>query len=74
MAGRRLASGLIRQGAAALTNTVNGKRGAAIGGELGEVFFRPQPLALVKQSRPIALVTDQQVGKSKDLTVRLLNS
>jgi hypothetical protein len=39
MAGRRLAPGLIRQGAAALTNTVNGKHGAAIGGELGEVSF-----------------------------------
>jgi hypothetical protein len=36
MAGRRLAPGLIRQGAAALSDTVNGKGGAAIGGELGE--------------------------------------
>jgi len=35
MAGRILVPGLIRQCAAALSNTVNGKRGAAIGGELG---------------------------------------
>jgi hypothetical protein len=35
MAWRILAPGLIRQGAAALSNTVNEKRGAEIGGELG---------------------------------------
>ena len=35
MAGRILAPGLIRRGAAALINTVNEKRGAEIGGELG---------------------------------------
>jgi hypothetical protein len=35
MAGRILAPGLIMQRAAALSNTLNGKRGAAIGGELG---------------------------------------
>jgi len=39
MAGRRFAPGLIRQGGAALSNTVNGKGGAAIGNELGEVSF-----------------------------------
>jgi len=39
MAGRILASGLIRRGAAAFSNTVNGKGGAAIGGEFGEVSF-----------------------------------
>jgi hypothetical protein len=39
MDGRRLAPGLIRQGGAALSNTVNGKGGAAIRGELGEVSF-----------------------------------
>ena len=33
VAGRRLAPGLIRQGGAALSNTANGKGGAAIGGE-----------------------------------------
>ena len=35
-------------------------------------LLRPQPLALVKQSQPIQLVTDQKVGKSEDLTGRLL--
>jgi len=39
MAGRILAPGLIRRGAAALSNTVNGNGGAAIGGEFGEVSF-----------------------------------
>jgi len=63
MAGRILAPCLIRHGGAALSNTVNGKGGAAIGGELGEVSLRPQPPALVKQSQPIVLVTDQKVEK-----------
>jgi hypothetical protein len=39
MAGRILAPGLIRQGGAALGNTLNGKGGAAIGGELFEIYF-----------------------------------